>query len=537
MVSRQAAMEHATADRPSPRRPLTGRRASARSGVAQLTLVEHAICPLDDTRSLVENLVHKTGFFYTDRNGHSKRAFVTISAARGLSANDEFYLWGLLALTFAQPEPGIEFWATPHYCLRQLGCLGATQGGDVPGRLSKGGVNYAQFRSSIKRLAGVFYQCDHFYDPIRGEHRDRGFGFLKYDLPIENDSSRAWRLVWDPLFFEYAQATVGRLFFDLQTYRSLDFASRRLFLVLHKIFYRNEHSPAFDVKHLAVNVLGFAESVDVRFLKVKILRCIEKLTAAGVLRLPAGMTSPKQLITKRAKGSYAVQFRRGPYFERAAEPGSATAPLHLTDSPLYDPLKTIGFPDARIRAILRAYKASTIRLWADITLAKLERDGRKGFTSSPEAYFLDNLKHAAVGKRTPPDWWRDLIKREEKRRFEEERRKRESALQSEDNLFAWKKAREEAFQRYIAETVGKERYIEVSQLLLAAFEKSNPRQVALEMATEHAERHFATGFRFPDLEAWLVQREIRQRAETSNNPSDPRDCVDTVRAADVPPAA
>jgi hypothetical protein len=291
------------------------------------------------------------------------------------------------------------------------------------------------------------------------------------------------------------------------------------------------------MKHLAVNVLGFSEAVDVRDLKIKLARCIDRLIAAGVLRLPPGVVSAKGLFQKKVKGSYAVQFRRGPYFERQAEPGSDVAPGRLTDSPLYDPLRTIGFPDGRIRSILRSYKASSIRLWADITLAKLERDGRKGFTSSPEAYLLDNLKHAAAGKRTPPDWWRDLIKREEKRRFEEERRRREDALQSEDNLFAWKKAREEAFQRYIAETVGKERYIEVSQLLLTAFEKTHPRQVALDMATEHAERHFAAGFKFPDLETWLLQCEIgRQAAEPAASPP-LRQCVDTLRATEDEPKA
>ena len=506
-------------DRPPLRRPPpSGRpgKRGARSGIAQLTLVEHAICPLDDTLSLVDNLIHKTQFRYADKHGHTKAANVTISAPFGLSANDEFYLWGLLALTFAQSEPGIEFWATPHYCLRQLGCLGAEGDTDTANRrLSKGGVNYDLFRASIKRLAAVFYQCDHFYDPLRGEHRDRGFGFLKYDLPIGNTSSRAWRIVWDPLFFEYTKATVGKLFFDLPTYRSLDYASRRLFLALHKIFWRQAHSPTYDVRHLAVDVLGFAETTEMRNLKVKVGRCIERLLAIGALQLPPGVTTAKGLFVKNGTGSYAVQFLRGPYFERKSD-GEAppTAPALLSDSPLHGPLKTIGFEDGRIRAILRAYKASTIRLWSDITLAKLERDGRKGFTNCPEAFFLDNLKQAASGKRTPPDWWREQIKREEQERFEEDRRKRQEAEQSEENLLAWKKARNDAFQHYLAETIGKERYIEVSQLLLDAFLKTQPRHVALDLATEHVEPHFASGFAFPAFGPWLLDRAIRSRVAT-----------------------
>lgn len=510
MVCRTDLMEPPSLVRPPSIRRSTRRTPSvrdARGGLAQLTLVEHAICPLDDTRSLVENLMHRTGFYFTDRNGHSTFANVTISAAHGLSAHDEYYLWGLLALTFAQPDPGIEFWATPHYCLRQLGCLGkSTNPQPGKGRLSKGGVNYAQFRASIKRLAAVFYQCDRFYDPLRGEHRDRGFGFLKYDLPIDSDSPRAWRIVWDPLFFEYCQATVGRFFFDLSMYRRLDCASRRLFLVLHKIFWRRDRSPAFDVRHLAVHVLGFSATIEMRDLKIKLVRCMEKLLSAGVLTLPGHTTTCKQLITKKAKGCYAVQFHRGSYFDKPSEANTSSLPLNLADSPLYDPLRTIGFTDSRIRGILRAYTPSRIQLWADITLAKLEHEGPEGFTNCPEAYFLDNLKEAASGKRTPPDWWRELVKREEQRRWEEDRRKRQAAVQTEENVLAWKRAKNEAFQRHIAESVGREKYIEVSQLLLDAFLKNHPRHLALEMATEHAERHFASGFAFPEFEEWLLKR-------------------------------
>ena len=298
-----------------------------RSGLAQLTLVEHALCPLDSSLSLAEHFVYETAYPYTDQHGHTKFAKVTVSAPCGLSAKDEYLLWGLLALTFAQAQPSIEFWATPHYCLRQLGCLPR----------SKGGVNYADFRASIKRLAGVFYQCERFYDPIRGEFRDRGFGFLKYDLPAAPASSRAWRIVWDPLFFEFCKATGGKLFFDLATYRQLDYASRRLFLLLHKVFWRGDRSPRFDVRNLAVNVLGFSPTVDVRWLKVKLARCIERLSEIGVVALPPGLTRIQDLYEKKAKGSYAIQLRRGPYFDQQANATPlAILPAALTDSPLYE---------------------------------------------------------------------------------------------------------------------------------------------------------------------------------------------------------
>ena len=68
-------------------------------GLGELSLVEHALCPLDSRKSLSENLVHSNAYFYTDRNRHQRKAQVRVNAPLGLSASDEFYLWGLLALT------------------------------------------------------------------------------------------------------------------------------------------------------------------------------------------------------------------------------------------------------------------------------------------------------------------------------------------------------------------------------------------------------------------------------------------------------
>ncbi len=78
------------------------------------------MCSLDPALSLVTGYQHSTGYFYTDAN---KRRFakVAVSAALGLSSRDEYFLWGLLALTFNQPQASIEFLATPHYCLTKLG--------------------------------------------------------------------------------------------------------------------------------------------------------------------------------------------------------------------------------------------------------------------------------------------------------------------------------------------------------------------------------------------------------------------------------
>jgi hypothetical protein len=95
-------------------------------GIGQLTLVEHALCPLNPRVSLVE-----------------------------------------LALTLSEPEPEIEFCATPHFCLRKLGVIDQFA--------KRGGRQYRQFTQAIERLSLVRYRNDKFYDPLRGEHRRVSF--------------------------------------------------------------------------------------------------------------------------------------------------------------------------------------------------------------------------------------------------------------------------------------------------------------------------------------------------------------------------
>jgi len=156
-------------------------------GLAQHSLVEHALCALDPRLSMVNGYIHKTGYFFQDRNRNRKRANVTVACPFGLSPNDELFLWGLLQLTFLQDDPTPELVATPHFCLRQLGIVDTK---------SSQGKRYEVFRQAIKRLAGVVYCNDKIYDAVRNEHRDVAFGFLKYNLPFDPASSRAWRFVW-----------------------------------------------------------------------------------------------------------------------------------------------------------------------------------------------------------------------------------------------------------------------------------------------------------------------------------------------------
>ncbi|MBX9623312.1 MAG: hypothetical protein K2X82_05820 [Gemmataceae bacterium] len=386
-----------------------GRRAAPKvtrwGGLGQLTLVEHALCPLDTGQSLRKNLVFETGYYYADRSRHRRKAAVTVTCPQGLSPSDEFYLWGLLALTFAEagaggPADG-EFHATPHYCLRRLGLV------DQLG--NRGGRQYQQFADALDRLAAVSYASDAFYDPVRAEHRRVRFHFLSYSLPLDPHSPRAWRVAWDPVFFDLVRPLGGHFRFDLETYRRLDPAARRLFLLLSKIFDRRATTPCFAVEHLAVDVLGFAPTLAPRHQRQKLGRVVDALAAAGVVSGPAVF---ERRGAGKAAHSHTIAFTRGPRWDRATP---AAAARHASDSPLWDGLLALGFDAAGADRLIRRHPGPAVREWLDITLAARERFGHSFFRRSPQAFLVDNLKQAATSGRTPPDWWQELRSRERQR--------------------------------------------------------------------------------------------------------------------------
>ena len=86
---------------------MTGKATQSRktTGIGQLSLVEHALCPLDARKSLVENLVFDSKYSFTSSSGERSTAMARVFCPLGLSAADELYLWGLLALTLIQPDP------------------------------------------------------------------------------------------------------------------------------------------------------------------------------------------------------------------------------------------------------------------------------------------------------------------------------------------------------------------------------------------------------------------------------------------------
>lgn len=362
-----------------------------RSGISQLTIVEHALCPLDARLSVVPNLAHEAHFRYCDKQGKRQSGTARVFCPLGLSPKDELLLWGLLAITLADPQTDGELHATRHYCLRRLGIINAKN--------RRGGRQYGDFSAAVERLAAVRYQCDSLYDPLRAEHRRMGFGFFSYSIPLDEASNRAWRIVWDPIFFELVQAAGGYLRFDLDVYRQLDTASRRMYLFLSKLFFRKSVTPRLGVKDVAEQIVGIAPSVSTRDKKAKLTECVRRLTSQGVVR--------DGRIRRAAKGQFIMVLHRGPLFDRPiAEP--------TFESPLFEPLIDLGFDMTGATRLLRRYKHRLVREWTDITLAAHERFGSRFFKKSAPAYLTDNLKKAALGQRTPPDWWSEIRKAEQR---------------------------------------------------------------------------------------------------------------------------
>ena len=75
--------------------------------------------------------------------------------------------------------------------------------------------------------------------------------------------------------------------------------------------------------------------------------------------------------------------------------------------------------------MLRRFDHRHVREWCDITLAARERYGDTFFRKSAAAYLMDNLNKVALGTRTPPDWWAEMRKEEERRQAHRDRHRRD----------------------------------------------------------------------------------------------------------------
>ncbi|MCA9095097.1 MAG: hypothetical protein KDA68_16540, partial [Planctomycetaceae bacterium] len=251
-----------------------GSRSHGFNGIAQLSLVEHALSPLSyDTRN--EGFVHRVSYPVYARGKRPVTANVTVSCPLGLAPSDELLLWGLLSLTLSDDKPASVFYATRHYVLSQLG-------------LPVNGSYYAIFDAACRRMEFTTYENTAFYDPVRGELCDIRFGFFKRRKPTGADSERGDRFVWDQQFLEFAKHAYGRMRFPFSQYQRYSPGARRLFLLLRKFFHRRSVTPEFDVFDLAVNKLGLSPQTRIPDLKKAINRYAEELLEDGVLALPSG---------------------------------------------------------------------------------------------------------------------------------------------------------------------------------------------------------------------------------------------------------
>lgn len=429
-------------------------------------MIEHALCPLDTRTSLQRGLIHETDFSYTDDNRNRKKGKVRIGCVDGLSPSDELYLWGILGLALAGKNPSNEFYATPHWILRQLGRITATKVGSKEFKL---------FRESIRRLAGVRYHNSAFYDPIRSEHREVSFGLLNYSLPLGRESARAWRFAFDPIFWELISANRSSLKFDMQLYTDLSPAGRRLYLYLKKQFWRNSVTGSLNLREIAVSVLGLSATLPVKILRQKLERTIEELRTVELVTFGLGQDCIGDCFTKMGVGEYRFQLHRGPAMERVSELGTQRP----EDSPLYEPLVTIGFDRHAIVRLIATHKTNLLQQWIDITLAAMERGV---IDKSPPAYFTYYVQN----KSTPPDWWHELKRQE---------RQQEADQQRASHNFDMKFAEERGFDEYI-QTEAREAFENVMNSLVSDLVRGGKQKhEAEEFARDHTLRHFRGKYR------------------------------------------
>jgi hypothetical protein len=461
-----------------------------REGIAQLSLLETALWPLQGGRLPTQEF--QTTYAFKTAHGQ-KSATVTVRSPLGLQSIDEYVLWGLLGATLSRPEAGPILLATPFWMLKHLG-------------LATGGSQYAELRDALFRLGTTSYQNTAFYNPESQERESVMFQFLSLLLPTVDgvgetvDNDRSWRIEWNPAFYRFCKATGGTLLFDLDLYRRLSPASRRLFLKLKDRFWRGKRV-FLNVEDLTVNGLGFAADRPQRKRKFDLLACLRELLDHDVIELGHGQTDAKELFLKRGKGSYVVLLHEGEYFRRR-ESGRVSGPKNaILENPLYEPLRKIGVDGAGIERLLKHHSHSLVQRWVRITDAAMHEKPRgfPGFRASPAAFLIDGVQQ----KRMPPDW----LYAHEKRREREQWRMERAVTGDDGNARQrYEQERNAALNIYLASAEGKAKYEEAFGPLLAFYKVTEPnrfREAAHEAACARVER---LNFPFPEFAVWQSQR-------------------------------
>ena len=461
-----------------------------REGIAQLSLLETALWPLSGK---LTSSVFETSYSYMTASGQM-RAEVKVRSTLGLQNIDEFVLWGLLGATLSRPNADGVLLATPYWMLKHLG-------------LDTGGSQYAMLRESLVRLTAVSYQNSGFYNPETQEHEYAAFQFLSILLPTIGgvggivDNDRCWRIEWNPAFFRFCRATGGNLLFDLDLYRQLTPAARRLFLKLKDRFWRC-HRVFLNVAGLTIDGLGFSADRPLYKRKFDLTNCIRELLQHRIISLGRGQTDPKDLFLKRGKSTYVVVLYAGDYFRQPLTKRTTSQKNAITDDPLFEPLQKIGVDEAGIRRLFQNFSRGTISRWVKITDAAMHEQPRgfSGFKVSPAAFLIDGIQN----NRTPPDWMYSHEKQQEREQWERDK----AAFAPGEQLLReeYDRERAQAFEEFFRSAEGTKIYDKTFPILLAFHKVTDPHCPAEAARQATLSRMEREDFVFPEFSAWIANR-------------------------------
>ena len=463
-----------------------------REGIAQLSLLETALWPLKGGPRDVATF--DTG--YTFKAGtETRQARVSVYAPLGLQSMDEYVLWGLLGMSLSRRDSEPTLMATPHWMIRKLG-------------MAIGGFQYDQLRASLERLAAVAYQNTAFYNPVTQQHERVTLHFFSSYLPTRGrgadvDSNRAWRIEWSPMFFKMCQATGGTLLFDLDVYRDLTPAARRLFLKLKDRFWRSKRV-FMNVDDLTINGLGFSADRPLKKRKFDLTACIRELIRHGIVELGRGQSDPKDLFLKRGKGLYVVQFFEGSYFRKPQTERTTTQQAAIVNDPLYQPLCAIGVDEAGIRRLFKQYSRGLIQRWIRVTDAAMHEAPRgfPGFRTSPAAFLMDAIQN----ERMPPDWI--YVHEKQLKRQEWENHRHTQAAAEAELRRQYAADRSAALQVHLNTTEGRSQFASYEPTFREFYRTVEPdrfREAAREAAIGKVEREH---FQYPDFGVWLLEQQL-----------------------------
>lgn len=464
-----------------------------REGIAQLSLLETALWPLDGARN--HSTEHKTTYSF----GHGRdqgQAQVTVRSALGLQPIDEYVLWGLLGASLDRREDEDRtLVAIPRWMLKHLG-------------LQTGGYQYSELQASLLRLSTASYQNTAFYNPETQEHEFVSFQFLSFFLPTVGgngsvvDNDRCWKIEWNPAFYRFSKLTGGSLLFDLELFRTLTPASRRLFLKLKDRFWRSK-VVHLNVDDLTINGLGFSADRPLSKRKYDLTACLRELLRHQIIALGRGQTDVKELFWKRSKGSYVVVCYEGDYFRHPEAARTVQRQHAIETDPLFEPLRKIGVDFAAIKRLFTEESRGRIRQWITITEAALHEKPRgfPGFKVSPAAFLIDGIQNS----RLPPDWMYAHEKRQRELQWERER----STIEAEEERLRpeYLATRSSALEDYLRSPQGKKQFDEAFTPLLALHKRTNPHapdSTAQTAARAYIDEHH---FTFPSFAEWSRGRE------------------------------